>query len=125
MRGYYEQGDPHEHYIRQAIRQAAGLKCSECGSHQGHFSFCPLLNYKPLATNVNEAENILMPEEYEDLSMEDVLGKPLPDSESIAAVHKRKREAEAKNLDAPLPADWQAEYTEGDRIIANALGVKL
>lgn len=31
-----------DRYAQQRERQNAGLPCSDCGAHQGHFSFCPL-----------------------------------------------------------------------------------
>jgi hypothetical protein len=33
-----------DRYAEQQDRQNNGLPCLHCGSHAGHFSFCPLIN---------------------------------------------------------------------------------
>jgi hypothetical protein len=116
-----------DEYAKQQHRQNNGLPCSHCGAHQGHFSFCVLLN-TPYAQIMREhgytsTDGIVWRHKDEswdgddndnlyELSMSDVLfgsndDRPRADSESFycKAFRQKDLKDQVPKFDKP-DTDW-------------------
>ena len=105
-----------DRYMYQLRRQNQGLLCSDCGSHSGHFSFCPLFHKGLPSTEYTGSFSVAWEEDVYDqtdrmLGISE--GKPQPDSQSFYRKAKQ----------AVNHAEF--EFSKEDMEFAKSIGIKL